>query len=177
MNTSLFLSISLVGCIGTAAAVSCATAALAQGEQHIPASGYCTGATVQISGWETDLVKRNKGLEKFHWSAINTVQHYQYVAPGSAQKTPMKPLTAYHNVKPTVISTWSDPHARVPDKTCIANADNSSRASVNARLRGANPSVCAQMRSYEPSSNSYQQAQYGGERSTDSQVSGRVMHY
>jgi hypothetical protein len=174
MNTSFFLSVSL-GFVGAVASVICATPALAQGDRSMP-TGYCTGETVQISGWETDLVKRNKGLEKFHWSAINTVQHYNVVAPGSAQRSPAKSLGAYHNMKPTVISTWASLKGPVADKTCIAAADSSGNRGVNGHLRSANGS--AQLaHPYQTSSYGYQQAQYGGERSTDNRVSARVMHY
>jgi hypothetical protein len=173
MNTSPFLLISL-GCIGTVAAIVGATPVLAQGDQHIPASGYCTGATVQISGWETDLVRRNKGLEKFHWSAINTVQHYTVMQTPTAQRPAAKPLSPYHNVKPRVVSTWASTKGPVVDRTCIATIDH---ANVSAHLRSANASASGQMRSYETSPNGYQQAQYGGERSTEDRVTGRLTHY
>jgi hypothetical protein len=173
MNTSIFFSVSL-SCIAAIATLSFAAPALAQGERGMP-TGYCTGETVQISGWESDLVRRNKGLEKFHWSAINTVQHYNVVSTPTTQRAPAKPLQPYHNMKPTVVSTWASLKGPVADKTCIAAADNSSRPSVNAHLRSSN--AYGQLaRPYEASYGN-QPAQYGGERSTDNKVSGRVMHY
>lgn len=177
MRTSFFLLTALTS-MGAVAATYCATPSLAQGDQHLPASGYCTGETVQISGWETDLVRRNKGLEKFHWSAINTVQHYNVVATPGASSGPRsinRPTSTYHNVKPNTINTWASLKAPVADRTCIATADNGNRAGSGTHLR--NTSTYAQLsRGYEGNYNN-QQAQYGGERSTDNQVSGRVMHY
>jgi hypothetical protein len=78
-------------------------------------------------------------------------------------------------MKPTVISTWSNPKGPIVDKTYIATADNGSHSNINAHLRGANTGAYGQMgRGYE--TNSYPQAQYG-ERSADSRVNARVMHY
>lgn len=171
MKTFSFYAVTLAAASAISALCS-ATPALAQGDHNLPATGYCTGETVQISGWERDLVRRNKGLEKFHWSAINTVQHYNVVATPTVHRDAAKALTPYHNTKPQVVNRW----ASLKGNPCIANADSGSRAGVNGRLRGGD--VYGQMaHSYETSNNVSQQAQYGGERSTDNRVSGRVMHY
>jgi hypothetical protein len=184
MNTSIFFSISLLT-IATATSLISASPAFAQqldqGPSRLPASGYCAGETVQISGWEKDLVRRNKGLEKFHWSAINTVNHYQVVSPVVAQKTPAsaRPTTAYHNVKPTVTGTWASLKPLERDKTCIASADNPSHSNTNTSAQLHSPSGYATLQMAHSYSANYgnQQAQYGGERSTDNRVSGRLMHY
>ncbi|MBS1991036.1 MAG: hypothetical protein JSS83_10990 [Cyanobacteria bacterium SZAS LIN-3] len=176
MNKTLFLSLAVTSL--AAVAMLFAAPAQAQNAQNLPATGYCTGETIQISGWERDLVRKNKGLEKFHWSAINTVNHYRVVPAGAGQKTAARPLTPYHNVKPQVISNWSNPKGPVtPDKTYIASADNGTRTNTSAQLRryGNNTSTYAHMNRNEGSSYSY--ASYGGERSSESNVSGRVMHY
>jgi len=161
MNTSLFLSLSL-GCLGALATFFCATPAMAQGDQNIPASGYGTGENIEISGWQNGLVQRNPGLEKFHWSPINTVQHYRVVSVGAVQKPGMKPVSAYHNVKPHVSSTWASTKGPVVDKSCIASLDVANHASVSAAMR---------------SSYNSQPAQYGAEKITDNKVCGRVLHY
>jgi len=145
MNKALFLSLS----VSAIAAVATLAAAPAQAQyaqyaqatqsQNPGATGYCTGETVQISGWERDLVRKNKGLEKFHWSAINTVQHYQVVPTVTKDRNgAVRPLTPYHNVKPQVVSNWSNPKgpvAPVADKTCIASADNGYRTNTAAQMR------------------------------------------
>jgi hypothetical protein len=177
MKTFFFLSTALTS-LGAVAAICLAAPSQAQGDQRLPASGYCTGEAVQISGWETDLVRRNKGLEKFHWSAINTVQHYNVVATPTTQKSSNKQpnsTSTYHNIKPNTISTWASLKAPIADRTCIATADNGNHAGVSGRMRNTN-SYGQLARGYE-GNYSNQQAQYGGERSTDNQVSGRVMHY
>jgi hypothetical protein len=176
MNKTLFLSLS-IGCLGVVASLLGAAPASAQGN-NVPVTGYSTGETIQISGWETDLVRRNKGLEKFHWSAINTVQHYNVVQAGASMQkgsSPVRALSPYHNSKPQVISNWSNTKAPI---ACIASADNGSRTNVNAHLRHNNSSTStyAQLnRSFDGAPGAYQ-SQYGFNRG-EGQVSGRVMHY
>jgi hypothetical protein len=167
MNKTLFLTLTLA-----AASALSAVAAPAHAQKGLPASGYCTGESIQISGWQNDLVNRNKGLEKFHWSAINTVQHYNVVPTVVNQKNGPRALTPYHYSKPTVVSNWADPHAPV----AIASSDNGSRGNVSGNLRRASngTSTYAAMRGYD-ANQSYQQAGYNTQ--ANGQVSGRVMHY
>ena len=175
MNKVRFLSVSLC-CLRALAFLSCSTPALAQGQRSVPASGYGTGETIQISGWETDLVRRNKGLEKFHWSPINTVQRYNVVRAGSLQKPTGGTSSAYQNAKPKVLSQWSNTNGSVAGKACIATANSGSRAAVNVQFLGANPS------SYWPIGHGYETKPYNYRPATyacngDRQVSARVMHY
>jgi hypothetical protein len=175
MNKFLCLSISFCY-LSALAFLACPMPAIAQGQRSVPASGYGTGENIQISGWETDLVRRNKGLEKFHWSPINTVQRYRVVAAGSAQKPAAGTVTAYQSAKPRVVSNWSNTKGLVAEKSCAANATNSSQTGVNAHFIGANPSSYWSIgQGYETKPYNYKRTQYSG--NVDRQVSARVMHY
>jgi len=180
MNKALFLSLSVSAlAVVTFFAAPAQAQYAAQNTGNPVATGYCTGETVQISGWERDLVRKNKGLEKFHCSAINTVQHYQVVPTVANKRGEAKPLTPYHNVKPQVVSNWSNPKGPAVDRTCIASVDNyhaNPVAQPRSYGNGGNTSTYAQLNRNDNNSYNYQQVSgYGSERSSDRRVSARVM--
>ena len=149
--------------------------ALAQHAQ-VPATGYGTGESIQVSGWQSDLVSRNKGLEKFHWSAINTVAHYRIVPPGSVQKCSNTQSQQSHYIKPKVVSTWSTPNREL--MASAASGNFSERGKSGNRLGQLNvpaaSSDCTLGRSFSKAT-SNRPMQY--DKSYSNQVAGHLFRY
>lgn len=87
-------------------------------------SVYCVHGQVAVKGWEKDLVKRNPGLNKFHWSPITAAR------PGTVvftQRGTSRSMQQYHYAKPTVMSL---------DEVRLAQQKQQSmRADLNGRLQ------------------------------------------
>lgn len=107
---------------------------------------YCVRGQVAVKGWERDLVRRNPGLNQFHWSPITAARPGVVVFRQSGTTSTLK---QYHYAKPAVIRL-SEVRAAPEIKNVRAmNAQatkfSNSQADLNGQLRAANPEVQAQM--------------------------------
>jgi len=96
-------------------------------------SVYCVQGRTAVKGWEHDLVKRNPGLEKFHWSPITAAR------PGTMifrQRGVSQTTRRYRNSKPNVMSLSE---VRLAQQAQAAKAEAAGRriseADLNGRLR------------------------------------------
>jgi hypothetical protein len=175
MNKFLVFTVSLC-CIRAVFSLCCPDPASAQGPQKGLASGYGTGETIQVEGWERDLVSRNKGLEQFHWSPRTTVRRYRTVAAGAALPQAPSGQSAYQNAKPKVVSRWSGAKGTEAERQAASGVYIASRATGNVHFLNPNPSSYWQIgRGYETKPYNYKPSPYGA--NADHQVSARVMHY
>ena len=138
-------------------------------------SVYCVRGQVAIKGWERDLVRRNPGLNQFHWSPITAARPGVVVfrQPGGSST-----LKQYHYSKPTVISMSEVRAAQETKKMQIMRAQAPSRrttqAELNGRLRAGDEQVQSQLVSTYGNSFS-QPGVYTYQSRYQSRVNGRLI--
>jgi hypothetical protein len=130
--------------------------------------------------WEADLVKRNKGLEKFHWSQMNPATHNR-TALATASTRGASGLYGHLNqhTKPLVISTWSRsrPNNPAPQSENTSMAQSQGNAAIGPRQEY----VVKSYRDLENKSSlnmrSYPEVQVGQANMPPAQFLGQVWHY
>jgi len=136
-------------------------------------SVYCVQGRVAVKGWERDLVKRNPGLDKFHWSPITAARPGTIIfrQPGTSQMH-------YHYTRPAVMSLSEVQQIRQQEQ---AKSQSGSRRIAQADLAGHltanNEQVRGQVVSTYGNNSSYAQAPgvYTYGNSYQSKVKGRLI--